>query len=273
MNLSRNSFSLQRSGARIQKGVWSCLLLLCAQLSFAAPADDFKTANKLYDEGKFTEAAGVYERIEPKTAHVFFNLGNAWFRDGKLGLAILNYERARRLAPRDPDILANLKFAEQRLGVDEVNTPPRAAQRLLGSFISSRTSTEWSVFELAALWLTVLAVGGLVFLTKTRTVFFTIALAGFIGFTVSAFALGYETINNRTAPKAIVLSDESEARFAPLTESTVHFKLAEGTKIVVREDRGQWLLVERADGQQGWVKSEAVNRIAIFWVVMPASLS
>ena len=264
MNLRTNSSSNQESGARIQMGVWSCLLLLCAQLSFAAPADDFKAANQLYDAGKFAQAAAVYEKIEPKTAHVFFNLGNAWFRDGKLGLAILNYERARRFAPRDPDVLANLKFAEQRLGVAEVNTPPRAAQRLLGSFISSRTSTEWSVFELAALWLTVLAVGGWIFLVKTRTVFFTIALAGFIGFAVSAFALGYETINNRTGPQAIVLSDESEARFAPLKESTLHFKLAEGTEIVVREDRGQWLLVERADGQQGWVKSEAVARIAAF---------
>jgi tetratricopeptide (TPR) repeat protein len=262
MNLKRNSFSLQRLGARIPVGLWSCLLVLCAQISLAAPADDFKAANQLYDAGKFAEAATAYEKIEPKTAHVFFNLGNAWFRDGKLGLAILNYERARRLAPRDPDILANLKFAEQRLGVDIVNTPPRAVQRFLSSVISSRTSTEWSVFELVALWLTVLAVGGSIFLTRTRTAFLTIAVAGFFGFAVCSFALGYETINNRVAPQAIVLIDQSEARFAPLTESTVHFKLGEGTKIVVREDRGQWLLVERADGQQGWVKSEAVARIA-----------
>jgi tetratricopeptide (TPR) repeat protein len=264
MNLRRNNFRSQKSAARIQNGVCSCLLLLCAQLSFAVPADDFKTANKLYDEGKFTEAAAAYEKIEPKTAHVFYNLGNAWFRDGKLGLAILNYERARRLAPRDPDILANLKFAEQRLGVDEVNTPPRPVQRLLRSVIGSHTSTEWSTFELATLWLTVLAVGGSIFLTRTRTVFIAIAIAGFVGFAVCSFALGFETIDNRTAPQAIVLSDETEARFAPLTESTVHFKLAEGTKIVVREDRGQWLLVERADGQEGWVKSEAVARVEVF---------
>ena len=126
MNSRRNSSRIHQTEFIIQKGVWCCLLLFCAQLSFAAPADDFKAANKLYDAGKFAEAAAAYEKLEPKTAHVFYNLGNAWFRDGKLGLAILNYERARRLAPRDPDILANLKFAEQRLGVDEVNTPPRA---------------------------------------------------------------------------------------------------------------------------------------------------
>jgi tetratricopeptide (TPR) repeat protein len=262
MNLRRNNFRGQKSEARIQKGVCFCLLLLCAQLSVAAPADDFKAANKLYDEGRFPEAAAAYEKIEPKTAHVYYNLGNAWFREGKLGLAILNYELARRLAPRDLDILANLKFAEQRLGVDEANTPPRAAQRFLRAFVTSRTSTEWSIFELAALLLTVLATGGCIFLPRTRTVLLVIAISGFAGFAVSAFALGYETINNRTAPQAIAVTDQSDARFAPLPESTVHFKLAEGTQVVIREDRGQWLLVERADGQQGWVKSEAVTPIA-----------
>ena len=134
MNLRRNSF-------RILVVIW---LLGLAVPRWRLRVDDFKAANQLYDAGKFAEAAAAYEKIEPKTAHVYYNLGNAWFRQGKLGLAVLNYERARRLAPRDPDILANLKFAQQRLGVDEVNTPPRAVQRFLRSVIESRTSTEWS---------------------------------------------------------------------------------------------------------------------------------
>ena len=141
--------------------------MIALDVAVASPSDDFRAANQLYDAGKFAEAAAAYEKIEPKTAHVYYNLGNAWFRQGKLGEAILNYERARRLAPRDPDILANLKFAEQRLGVDEVNTPPRAIQRFLRSAIASRTASEWSVFELTALWLTVLAVGASIFLPRT----------------------------------------------------------------------------------------------------------
>ena len=263
MNWKRNNCRRQQPGLRIRPEVCFGLLLLCARLSLGAPADDFKAANQLYDAGKFAEAAAIYEKIEPKSAPVYFNLGNACFRDGRIGLAILNYERARKLAPRDPDILANLKFAEQRLGIEQANASPRAAQRFVRSVIGGYTSTEWSVLELAALWLTVLAAAGGVFLSRMRNVFIVIAVTGFIGFAVSTFALGYETINNRTAPQAIVVIDESEARFAPLPESTVHFKLVEGTKVVIREDRGQWQLVERADGQQGWVKSEAVARIAL----------
>src|SRR5438552_3976095 len=104
-------------------------LIVCLLLTGPVFAADFKSANALYDAGKFAEAAAAYEKIEPKTANVFFNLGNALFRQEKYGLAVLNYERARRLAPRDPDILANLRFTQQRLGVDDVNTPPKAWQR------------------------------------------------------------------------------------------------------------------------------------------------
>ena len=237
--------------------------MLCAQLSFAAPSDDFKAANQLYDEGKFAEAAAAYEKIEPKAAHIYFNLGNAWFRQGKLGLAILNYERARRLAPRDPDIVANLKFAEQHLGVDEANTSPRAVQRFLRSVTGSRTSAEWSAYELVALWWTVLAIGVCVFIPKIRTGFLVLAVVGFVGFAASIFALSYEVVGNRTAPQGVVVAPGSEARFAPLSDSTVHFKLMEGTKIVIREDRDQWLLVERADDQQGWVKAEVIGRVPL----------
>jgi tetratricopeptide (TPR) repeat protein len=250
MNLRRNSF-------KISAAIW--LVGLC--VAFAGPGDDFKSANQLYDAGKYAEAAAVYEKIEPKTAYVYYNLGNAHFREGKLGLAILDYERARRLAPRDPDIVANLKFAEQRLGVDDVNAPPHAWQRFLRSIIESRSSTEWGVYELAALWLTALAVGACLYIPRLRTGLLAIAAVAFVGFAASVCALGHEVLNDRTAPAAVVVAAETDARFAPMPDSTTHFKLTEGTRVVIREDRGQWLFVERADGQQGWAKSDCIERV------------
>ena len=237
-------------------------LTICSLL-VAAPAiaSDFSTANALYDEGKFAEAAAVYEKIEPKTANVYYNLGNAWFRQDKLGLAIVNYERARRLAPRDPDVVANLKFAQQKLGVSDVNAPPRAWQRFLRSAAKSRTLNEWRLYELVGLWMVVLSVGAYPFLPKLRMGLVVASVAAFFGFAVSAFALGYRTVNERTAAEAIVVADGTDARFAPFPDSTVHFRLPEGAKLAIREDRGQWLFVERADGQQGWVNAGSLERI------------
>src|SRR5271170_2726234 len=226
MNLREHNF-------RILMAVW----LLWLPAALGATIDEFRAANQLYDAGKFAEAAAAYEKIEPKTAYVYYNLGNAWFRRDKLGLAILNYERARTLAPRDPDILANLKFARQRLGVDEVNTPPRAVQRFLRAVVGSHTSTEWSAYELAALWWSVLAIGTWIYLPRMRTGLVVMVVAGLAGFAISTFALGYQAINDRTAPGAIVVANGMEARFAPMPDSTIHFRLAEGTEVAVREDR------------------------------------
>ena len=221
-------------------------------------ADEFKTANALYDVGKFAEAAAAYEKIEPKTAHVYFNLGNALFRQEKYGLALLNYERARRIAPRDPDILANLKFAQQRLAVEELNSPPTSYRRFVESAVASRTLDEWSRYELVALWLTVLAIAGTIWWPRVRTGMILFAVGSGIVATATASVL---ILQARQSPEAIVITGNSKARFAPSDDATVHFQLPEGAKVSVHEDRGAWALVERADRQQGWVKADAIEHI------------
>src|SRR5436190_1490210 len=114
-------------------------LLASFIVATSALADDFKSANELFDVGKFADAVAAYEKIEPKTANVFFNVGNAYYRAGQLGRAVLNYERARQLAPSDPDILANLKFAEEKLNVAEANVSAKPVTRFVRSMAESRT--------------------------------------------------------------------------------------------------------------------------------------
>src|SRR2546426_6371118 len=176
---------------------------------------DFKAANALYDAGKFAEAAAAYERVEPKTASVYFNLGNAFFRQDKVGLAVLNYERARRLAPRDPDILANLKFAEQRLGVDELNTPSTPYRRFLRSAVASRTTGEWSRYELVTMWITILALAGIVWLPRARTgMILVTAVAGTATLATAGVLVPPET----AAPAAGGFDGKRGARRSPAGE-------------------------------------------------------
>jgi tetratricopeptide (TPR) repeat protein len=227
--------------------IWNALL--CSLLL----GGDFKAANQLYDAGKYADAAAAYEKIEPKTANVYFNLGNALFRQEKFGLAVLNYERARRLAPRDPDILANLKFARQRLSVEE-------PERFVNTAIASRTPAEWSRYELIAMWLTVFAVAGCVWLQRVRT---GMMLGAIVAGLATLATAGVLIAQSRAVPSAIVVTGKADARFAPSADATIHFQLPEGAKVSVREDRGAWVYVERVDGQAGWVKADAIERIGI----------
>ena len=79
-------------------------------------------AARRYDEGDFAGALGIWKELagdpsnglDPAALH--YNLGNAEFRSGRLGLATLHWERALRFHPGDPDALANLALARGVLG-------------------------------------------------------------------------------------------------------------------------------------------------------------
>ena len=90
------------------------LLLLGTQLHARAAAGQYNEANALYRDGDFAAARRSYLEVAEagvQDARLYYNLGNACFKSGKLGEAILWYERARRLVPHDEDIKANLRFA------------------------------------------------------------------------------------------------------------------------------------------------------------------
>src|SRR5215210_1398695 len=98
---------------------WVCMTavaLVGATVSFARADQDplFAQANQQYSEGHFQEAIKSYDGLVASgqwSANLFYNLGNAWFRLGDFGHAILNYERALALDPHHPETMANLRLA------------------------------------------------------------------------------------------------------------------------------------------------------------------
>jgi SH3-like domain-containing protein len=108
------------------------------------------------------------------------------------------------------------------------------------------------------LWLTVLAAAGAIWLPRWRTGFVLVAIGTGVVTAATAAAL---ITQERAAPAAIVVAGKTDARFAPTADATVHFQLPEGAKVSIREDRGAWAYIERADGQQGWVKADAIERV------------
>jgi tetratricopeptide (TPR) repeat protein len=100
----------------------ACLCGAAAQ-ALAAGRAEFEQANALFEAGDFAGAADAYERIleehGPRAA-VFYNLGNSHLRMEDYGRAILAYERARLLTPRDPDLRSNLALARKTAAAEAV---------------------------------------------------------------------------------------------------------------------------------------------------------
>ena len=85
----------------------------------------FNNANKKYENGNYTEAIKLYNKLideDFKTASIYYNLGNSYYRTKDYVLAKVNFEKAYKLNPSDKDIKHNIKITNQFF-VDEFKQP------------------------------------------------------------------------------------------------------------------------------------------------------
>ena len=242
-------------GSKVLLALW--LLLAAAGTGFSQHAAEFEAANKLFEQGRFTDAAAAYERLltNGPTAALHFNLGNARFKSGQPGKAIFHYHQALRLAPRDPDARGNLQFARRSLGVTGEENLGRHLLR------SHHTLDEWAWLAGAGLgaWFLLLALGealparraAFAWLTKT---FGVIAL-------VCSALLAAALWDRSTANEAILVVAEAPVRPGPLAESKLAFSLRDGAEVIVLDAKDDWLHVRDAGQRAGWVKRDALWRL------------
>ena len=138
------------------------LLVLCISATpvCAEKSASFDQANRLFQSGDFEAAASAYQNAihaDGPSAALLYNLGNSYYRVGQYGPAILAYERAKLLTPRDPDLMANLNLARKAATVfDKGNFDPR-----LDAVLTWLSRNEWSWLVVgSALWIGVISVVG-----------------------------------------------------------------------------------------------------------------
>ena len=253
----------ERGLARRSISVALLVLSLCAAATAAAQSRDLHTifhdGNTAYRDGDYAAAMQEYERLLAagfESDALLFNLGNAQFKQGRNGLAILAYERARRLSPRDPDIATNLALAREI--AKSPDEPPALWKRVLlapaWSFSTAELAAAWTVLWLAA-WAAIAAVGLGRSLRATAAALSLSVL--FIGASL-ALRLWSDEISSWAV---VVGPGVTAARFEPASGGKEHFRLEEGALVEVRDAREGWAQVRRRDGLRGWIPEESVGRL------------
>ncbi|MEM7130801.1 MAG: hypothetical protein AAF702_31040 [Chloroflexota bacterium] len=236
-----------------------------------APKETMEAGNRLYDEGRFAEAALTYEGLVSqgvRDGRLFFNLANAYYKENDLGRAILNYERAVLLIPRDSDLRANLRLANSQ-AADRYE-----AQResLIGQ--AALTTSRWlTLNEMALLGLCSWFVVVLLWIVLNRYVSASPRLREITWYGViltalvlvsSVLLLGVRVYADQTRPQGILLASEVDVLSGPNPNNITEFTLHAGAKITILETRGQWLrLALPGDELQGWVPAETVGLVQI----------
>ncbi len=229
------------------------------------PESWFREANAAYAAGKFPEAAELYQRVLNqgiRDPRAYFNYGNTLFRMNHLGLAILNYERALQLAPSDPDIQYNLRFANSRTQ-DKIQPPePGALEKAAWEWHSLLTLDQ-------GLWVCLAAFSGL-FLFAAAAIFLSPAWKGLsiAGLALSALALlavapsvTYKIIRAETRSFGIVLEPSVEILSGPGEHFQVLAKVHEGAKFEILSIEGEWASVKLMNGMGGYVRLKGLGRL------------
>ena len=234
-------------------------LLLGAPLCFRASAETsvaaFDAANRLYEQGKFKEAASAYEdmlRSGEASAALYFNLGNAFFKEGQMGRAIGAYRHAEKLNPRDPDLRANLQFARNQI------QGPTLASTWWQRWLSRLSLNEWTWLAVSAIWLLLLLLTLLqwrpAWRQPLRAYAFTLATVTVLLCVCFAGALFLD----RYSPQAIVVAREAAVRQGPLDEAPTTFTVRDGSELKVLDRKDEWLQVTADSRRSGWVRRDQV---------------
>jgi tetratricopeptide (TPR) repeat protein len=234
----------------------------------ALPADlnaVWSSANSAYNEGDFAQAVQLYESILTAGEHsakVYYNLGNAYFKQEALGKAILNYRRALRLAPYDEDILHNLEYATAATKDQIESIPEFFLSRWVAAARNIMGSDGWTIASLVVLALTFMAT--LLYLlaqvlSKRKAGFYAmcVGVVLFIVTTIFAYQSRQELIGGG---EAVIMSSAVAIKSSPDRAATDLFVLHEGTHLSVGESIDGWAEIRIADGRKGWIE---ISRIEI----------
>lgn len=244
------------------------LLIISLASLMAMAQTPAERAAAVYNAQRYADAVALYDSIEVAqgvSPELYYNRGNAYYKMGKYAPAILNYERALLLSPGNPDIKYNLALVNTKI-TDKIEVTGTFFINVWAESVRDWfTSNTWAVIAVVAFLL--FMVGLVVYLftdterMRLKKIGFFTALPMLI---VTAIALASAIAqNNRlnSHNEAIVFAREVPVKSAPAESGTELFILHEGTKVLMREQVGEWVEITISDGSRGWMPVSAIEVI------------
>ncbi|OGV55637.1 MAG: hypothetical protein A2X49_02745 [Lentisphaerae bacterium GWF2_52_8] len=266
--------ALERSPAlreRIQrafvKSALSLLLLsaswqLLGETKMAAPVpNSAPEAIAAYDKGNFEGAAKYYAgclSTQKASASVLYNLGNCLYNKGELAAALVCYERARRLAPRDSDILENTNFLRRKLFLPEIGRAGNPSE-LIANMRDALRPDQWLLLAVLA-W----AAGGTLLAVRRlrQSLHWQIPLSLALAVCVGALLmLAWQSCSSYSPENGMIVGKNVVVRNLPSEDASVAaFRLKAGEELTIEEQRLDWVRV-RASNVEGWVRKSEIARL------------
>ncbi|MFA6469855.1 MAG: SH3 domain-containing protein [Bacteroidota bacterium] len=251
--------------------IWKALFTIVAAVTtIAAQTEElssvFEDANRLYLEQKYDAAVNRYESIVKngyESGELYFNLGNAYYKSGKLQHAVLNYERARKFIPNDEDLAFNLQLVNIQL-TDKIEAIPEL-------FIYRWAESLLTVFTLdTMLWLMytffLLTLGSFTYYLFAETyeqrrysLMSGMTCSVLLIFGIANFVV--QSYRESNTEFAVVMTDIANIKSAPDSKGNDLFVIHRGLKVQVLDNVNKWYKIRLADGKVGWIPEKEIEAI------------
>lgn len=247
--------------------IFLILFLFSTSKSFSQRNEELMNqANQFYQEENFTDAVNTYEQIIKEgyvSEALFYNLGNAYYRTGKLGLAVLYYEKGLKLAPSDEDLRYNLSIANART-IDRITGVPKIfIVQWWESLLAFFPVRSWS-YLVIIVYVFFLATLAIYFVAKTgrmRRYGFYFASFSFAALILSTVLFVSSYVRESSANFGVLVVSEISVKQSPDEKSTDVFVIHEGLKFSLEDEVGGWSKIRLSDGKIGWIPNSSFGKI------------
>lgn len=245
----------------MKKIIFALLCCCCVNMN----AVTLEEANQAYQNGDYAQSVTSYELLlqEGVAPELYYNLGNAYYKQNEIGKSILAYERALRLRPFYKDATYNLDLARERI-IDNVEDNQRSFLIVwFDALIHLLNSNTW--VYLSIITLIVASICFLSFAFARRLLwrkisfhFAWVALLLCASFGIFA-GIAYHRFTARS--EAIVMQGVASVKSSPDAGGTDLFILHEGTKVTIKDQLGEWDEIVLPNGHRGWIERKMIERI------------
>ncbi len=223
-------------------------------------------ANNEYAKGNYQNAIGLYQDIIKtgyEASELYYNLGNAYFKNNNLPSAILYFEKAKRLNPTDEDIDFNIKVANNKI-IDKIDIVPELFyNRWWKAMYSLRSTNGWAILSIVSITIMLLLIGLYLFSNKMKIRKLCFSFS-FLFFVITILTINFAFIQQKqiiNSNEAIIFLPTVSVKSSPDANSTDIFVIHEGTKIQITDNIGEWSEIRIANKSKGWIKKDSYEKI------------
>lgn len=233
-------------------------------------------ADSAYNAENYREAINLYLQSiaqDGVSSDIYYNLGNAYYRNDRLGMAVVNYERALQLDPANNDARDNLNFVRSRIQ-DRPEDDTSFLSGVHNGIVTCMSANAWAWTTFIVFLLLVAAIGLYIFATSI-----TLRKAGFFGGIVLIIVflyflvVSFDALKTATShDRAVVTVPTTQLRSAPRAAKTTDDKVVnihEGTVVEIVDSvptpddpvSPMWYNVKINNNTKAWLRSSDVERI------------